>query len=382
MRPGEKQSWTVPLKLPKGMDTRRDEVTLQFEDEAGEAPPDVTTSFGVVEVAKPIFAFSVQVDDSQGGNGDGLAQRGETFDVRVDVRNAGTGASGEKTWVSLKNLGDDKLFIKKGRDTLGALKPGEVKSARMEVELRSGSKSETLPIRVMVVDEKMDEYVSEKLDWPIAKDEPATTVASGAVRVEVAEAVLRSGASAAAAPIASAKKGAVLPVDAKVGEFYRVEWQKGRARLRAAADVKVARGRARGTIAAAWQREPPRIALVPDPQKGAPVVEGDHLEALGQRDRAALRRSRRPAARRVRVRERAEGVLQGPAGDGDHREARVHDGHPARDGEQRRDRVRARGRRVPVAPLHRRLPQPARRGGRGRARREGAGAVIAAAPRA
>jgi carboxyl-terminal processing protease len=274
VRPGEKKTWTVPLKLPPGMDTRRDEVTVHFEDEAGEAPREVTTSFGVVEIAKPIFAFSVQVDDATGGNGDGLAQRGETFTVRVDVRNAGQGASGEKTWVSLKNLGDEKLFIKKGRDTVGALKPGEVKSAKMEVELRKGSKSDTLPIRVMVVDEKMDEYVSEKLDWPVAKDEPARTTASGAVRVETTEAVLRSGASAAAAPIATAKKGATLPVDARYGEFYRVEWQKGRFAFVPAADVKTAKaGRATGTVVAAWQREPPRISMIPDPQKGAPIVD-------------------------------------------------------------------------------------------------------------
>jgi carboxyl-terminal processing protease len=278
---GERRSWTVPLKLPKGMDSRRDELTLHFEDDGGNAPADLLTSVGVVEIAKPVFAFSVQIEDRQGGNGDGLAQRGETFDVRVDVRNAGTGVAGEKTWVSLKNLGDDKMFIKKGRETLGALRPGETKSARMEVELRRGSKSDTLPIRVMIVDEKMEEYVSEKLDWPVAKDEQARTAAAGSVRIEVAEATLRSGASAAAPVIATAKKGAVLPVDAKVGEFYRVEWQKGRFAFVPDSEVRAARGPRAGTIAAAWQREPPRIALVPDPQKGAPVVEGDHWKLQG-----------------------------------------------------------------------------------------------------
>src|SRR6266508_2719404 len=122
IRPGEKRSWTVPVKIPKGTDSRRDEVTLKFEDDAGKAPAEVATSFGVVEIAKPMFAFSVQLDDKAGGNGEGLAQRGETFTVRVDVRNVGTGPSGEKTYVSLKNLGDEKLFIKKGRDVVGALK--------------------------------------------------------------------------------------------------------------------------------------------------------------------------------------------------------------------------------------------------------------------
>jgi carboxyl-terminal processing protease len=281
VRPGERKSWSVPVKIPKGMDTRRDEVTLHFEDEDGKAPPDVETSFGIVEIPKPVFAFSVQLDDKAGGNGDGLAQRGETFTIRVDVRNSGAGTSGEKTYVSLKNLGDEKLFIKKGREVLGTLKAGDVKSAALEVELRRGSRSESLPVRVMIVDEKMDEYVAEKLDWPVAKDEPAVQPARGAVLVAAGEAVLRSGASPSAAPVATAKRGAVLPVDAKVGDFWRVEWAKGRFAFAAEGDVRQSRGVRSGQIAAAWQREPPRIALVPDPLRGAPVVESDLLKLHG-----------------------------------------------------------------------------------------------------
>ncbi len=298
VRPGEKKSWTVPVKVPKGMDTRRDEVTVHFEDEGGKAPSDVTTSFGVVELPKPAFAFSLQLDDKAGGNGDGLAQRGETFTFRVDVKNSGTGASGEKTYVSLKNLGDEKLFIKKGREVLGHLKPGEAKSATLEVELRRGSKSEALPIRVMIVDEKMDEYVSEKLEWPVAKDEPAAQPAKGSVLVAAAETVLRSGASPSAAPIATAKKGAVLPVDARVGGFWRVEWAKGRFAFAPEGDVKPARAAPRsGHVAAAWQREPPRIALVPDPLRGAPVVDGDLMKLQGT---ASVPPAVEPGASRLR----------------------------------------------------------------------------------
>ncbi len=281
IRPGEHRSWTVPVKVPKGTDSRRDQVTIHFEDDAGKAPPEVATSFGVVEISKPMFAFSVQLDDKSGGNGDGLAQRGETFNVRVDVRNVGTGASGDKTYVLLKNLGDEKLFIKKGREVIGALKPGESKSTAMEVELRRGSKSEELQFRVQIVDEKMDEFVSEKLDWPVAKDEPAVAPVKTMVRVDAAEAILRTGAAPSSAPIASAKRGAVLAADARVGEFWRVEWQKGRFAFIADAAVKPSKAPRSGAIVQAWQREPPRIAISPDPLKGAPVVESDSFRLQG-----------------------------------------------------------------------------------------------------
>jgi carboxyl-terminal processing protease len=280
VKPGERRSWTVPVRMPRSLDSRRDEVTLRFEDEGGQPPPEVTTTVGVVEIPKPQFAFSVQVDDQAGGNGDGLAQRGETFTFRVDVRNAGSGPSGRKTYVALRSLGDDKLFVKRGRDVIGTLRPGEMKSAKLEVELRKGSHAETIPFRLLVVDEKSDEYLADKIEWPVAKEAAARAPASGAVRLD-GDVAVRGGASPTAPAVASAKKGAVLPVDARFGDEYRVEWQKGRFGFVAAAQAKPVKAPRAGSVALSWQREPPRITLSPDPAKGAPVVEGDTLKLTG-----------------------------------------------------------------------------------------------------
>jgi carboxyl-terminal processing protease len=294
VRPGEKRSWTVPVKLPPGMDTRREEVALRFEDAAGKAPADVKTIVSVVELPKPVFSFSVQVDDTRGGNGDGLVQRGETFTLHVDVRNAGTGPSGDKTTVSLKNLGDEKTFIRKGRAVLGTLRPGESRSGAMEVELRRGSASDTLPLRVTVEDAKMSEFVSDRFELAVAREEPARAPASASVKVAAEKAALRSGASPSAPAVATASRGAVLPASARYGDFVRVEWQKGRSAFVAASEVRPARGPRAGTIAPVWQREPPRITLVPDPQHGAPVVEGETLRVKGS---ASVPASASPPAR-------------------------------------------------------------------------------------
>ncbi len=281
VKPGEKRSWTVPLKLPRGLESRRDDVTLHFEDDGGPPPPDAVTSLEVVERPKPLFAFSVQVDDDAGGNGDGLIQRGEDVQVRVDVRNAGAGASGDRTYVSLKSLGDEKVFIKKGRQVVGPLKPGEVKTAVLSLELKKGFKPDSVPVRVQVVDEKLDEFVSEKLELPVGPETPVRPL-QGAVRVTAAEAVLQAGAKAGTLPVALAPKGVVLPVLGRAGDFFKVEWQKGRHAFVAAAAVEAsAKGKREGTVSPVWQREPPRIALAPDPAKGAPVSDSDRLRLEG-----------------------------------------------------------------------------------------------------
>ena len=284
VKPGEKRSWTVPVKLPKGLDSRHDEVRLHFEDEGGRAPVDAVTALDLVEIPKPFFAFSSQVIDET-GNGDGLVQRGEDVSLRVDVKNEGPGPTSDKTYVSLKNLGDEKVFIKKGRAVLGAMKPGEVKSALLQIEVKKGLKGETMPLRVQVVDEKLEEFVSERLEFPLAAEGRPHTVSPAAVRVTAGEAALRTGASAEALPIAVAKKGAVLPALGRFGEFVKVEWQKGRTAFARAGDVESAPAKSvPATLAAAevWQRQPPRITVaLPDTSRGAPVVTGEKLRLEG-----------------------------------------------------------------------------------------------------
>jgi carboxyl-terminal processing protease len=283
VRPGEKRSWTVPVRLPKGMDSRHDTVTLQFEEENGNVPPSIAAAVDVVETRKPAFAFSAQVEDDAGGNGDGLIGRGEKITLRVDVKNEGTGPTGDKTYVSLKNLGDEKIFIEKGRQVVGQLAPGETKTATLQLEVKRGGKGDTAPLRLMIVDEKLDEFVAERLELPL-RDGKARQPAGGAVRVSAAQAVVRAGAAADGDAVAVAKKGAVLPVQGRWGDFYRVEWSKGRHGFAAAADVEPTGARAQpnpALVAAAWQREPPRIELGPDPAKGAPVVETDKLRLDG-----------------------------------------------------------------------------------------------------
>jgi carboxyl-terminal processing protease len=279
--PGEKRSWTVPVKLPKGMDTRHDEVRLHFEEEGGRAPPEAVTAVDVVESQKPLFAFSTQIEDEAGGNGDGLVQRGEEITLRVDVKNEGQGASGEKTYVSLKNLGDEKTFIKKGRVVVGSIKPGEVKTALMQVEVKKGLKADQMALRVMVVDEKLDEYVSERIEFPVATEGKARAVASGAVRVKATQSILAAGASAEAPAIAIAKRGAVLPAAGRIGDLVRVEWAKGRYGWAHATELEAAQGVRSGAIAEVWQREPPRITLTPNPAQGAPVIQGEKLHVEG-----------------------------------------------------------------------------------------------------
>ena len=95
--------------------------------------------------------------------------------------------------------------------------------------------------------------------------------------------------------LASARQGTVLALQARDGDFYRVEWGKGRMAFLSAADAAPAKNRkAAGAVTELWQREPPRIAFIPDPARGAPVVEGETLKLSGS---ATIPPSANPDAR-------------------------------------------------------------------------------------
>jgi carboxyl-terminal processing protease len=132
-----------------------------------------------------------------------------------------------------------------------------------------------------VVDEKSGEYLSQKLDRPVAAGAGRVVEETGGIRIEGAEVAIRGGASATAPVVATARKGAVLPLTGEVAGFRRVEWIRGRFGFVANADLKPSRARRTGGAVEAWQHEPPRISHVPDPARGAPVVETDTFKLSG-----------------------------------------------------------------------------------------------------
>lgn len=261
--PGEKRTWTVPVKVPKYTPSRRDEVTVKWEDDAGGTFEDVRGETDIAELPRPTFAWSVQVLGKD-GHGDGALHRGELVEMMVDVKNVGVGQAYD-AYVGLKNLAEDRLNVKKGRTKLGLLKPGESKTALFLLEMKKteAGGDAPLPIRLELGDRELWEGQKEKLLLPVAPAQPVTP-SPAAVKVTT-DTTLLAAANAAAGRLANVKKGTVLAAKGRVGDFTRVEWAKGRIGFlptAAGADAGKARPSAafKG-VAATMQKEPPVIRL-------------------------------------------------------------------------------------------------------------------------
>ncbi len=281
LKPGEKRSWTVNVKLPKDLISRRDGITVKFQDDSAEVLQEtVAGELNFVEIARPKFAYSYQlIDDCQGCNEDGQAQRGETLTLLLDVTNVGTGKALD-TFTIIRNPGDPNIFIEKGRFKLGELDVGETKTARFSLGVKKGLKPDEFGLRINVIDEPLEEFLADKLVVPVVPDgvaplvlEPRKAVARIADKAELFNSVdPRSNV------IARLPKGAVVNEQARGATMARVEWGENRFAFVKVSDLRDARGQKPSVpkgkeFESVPLRAPAQISVNVDPAVGGTAVD-------------------------------------------------------------------------------------------------------------
>ena len=282
LKPGEKRTWKAPVKVPKDMYSRRDDVTVRFFDDQGALPQQLVAEVNFGELPRPAFALDWQVvDDCVQCNGDGVAQRGESVTLLVDVTNQGTGKALDAVG-SIKNAADQNIFIEKGRFHLGEMAPGETRTARFQLEVKKGYVGDSFPLKLAIIDEPLEEFSTERLNLPVS-DKPFTIEArKGSVRVENGAPVL-AGPDDRAPVMARVKKAGVLQVLGRVNGLTKVETEKGRFGFLRASDSHEARNAkaAAPELAAVPYREPPQIVLQVDQTQGGVVAPSDRFTLSG-----------------------------------------------------------------------------------------------------
>jgi carboxyl-terminal processing protease len=284
LAPGEKKSWKVQVKMPKDLTARRDDVTVKLFDDNGALPTTVVSELSFGELTRPAFAFNWQViDDCATCNRDGVAQRGESLTLLLDVTNTGKGTALD-SFAQIKNMGEPAIFIDKGRYKLGEIPPGETRTAKFQLTVKEEYKADSFALKLAIVDEPLEEFATEKLrlpvtEAPVAQLEPK----QGTVRLgEKAE--LLASPQADAAVVARLPQAAVLATEAAAKSFYRVQLDNGRFAFVRSGDAREARTKAAPPKALTWvaRRTPPEIRLDQDTAGGGLVATGDRFTLSGE----------------------------------------------------------------------------------------------------
>lgn len=278
--PGETKSWTTEVKLPHYVSASRELLSLRFEEAHGNAPANQEVVVESIDLPRPAFAFTFQVIDE-----DGLAQPGESVDVRVDVKNVGDGASTKATYVSLRNQGNDKIFMKKGRVAIGEIQPGEVKSGVLTLEVKEGfDAAKGVPLKLEIGDRDLWEFTTGGITLPSLAQPPAVEKKARPQAVNLQKDQQILAAPVASAPVvAEAPKGKPVSAVAKVGEYLKVTWGEDRfGFVPASSSTGVASAKA-GAPTAQVHHRPPVIHLDEIVTSQAPVVvDADRFRLTGK----------------------------------------------------------------------------------------------------
>jgi len=284
LAPGEKKTWKVQVKMPKDFSSRRDDVTVKFFDDQGALPKTVVSEVSFLELPRPTFAFNWQVVDAcPACNGDGVPQRGESVTLLVDVTNVGVGPalSGK---VTLGNEKDPNVFIEKGLFRLFEMKPGETKTARLQFEVKKPYKGDTFPLKLIIRDESLEAFVTEKLELPVL-DAPALTLEPTKSVVKLSEKTeLLGSPQPDARRVARVGAQALVPAVAVGKGFYKVDLGEERTAFVRTADAREMKG-AKATpikkLDLLTNLSPPDIRLDVDASQGGVLATGERFTLSG-----------------------------------------------------------------------------------------------------
>lgn len=283
--PGAKATWSVSLKTPKDLVSRRDGIRVKLQDDSGLLSDSEAGEVNFVELGRPQFAYTWSVNDScDKCNGDGLVQRGEEVTLTVDVTNVGP-AKALDTFASIRNASDSNIFISKGRYKLGELNPRETKTARFQVELKRAYKLPTFALRLAIIDEPLEEYSADKIEFPVSNDDAAVSLGEkGRGTVRIAEKADVYSSAEGKRVLARLPKGAIVTEEARSSTMSRIELEPDRFAFVMLADVRDAKGHKPAPLKdAQWRpsRTPAQISLNVDPHSGGAVSESERFTLSG-----------------------------------------------------------------------------------------------------
>ncbi|MEM6995182.1 MAG: MXAN_5808 family serine peptidase, partial [Myxococcota bacterium] len=178
IEPGTSKKYSLKLSVGEHELSRTDRIDFHlFEQHGAKLAAGSKTSIDISAegLSRPQFAYGYQILDmpKKGtdvvGNGDGALQVGERVRMRVDVTNTGEGPALD-TWLSLRNLSGEAVFLHSGRKHLEKIASGESRTVELDVEIKKRPEGGDARLQLAVTDSKVGEALSEKLVFPVRSE--------------------------------------------------------------------------------------------------------------------------------------------------------------------------------------------------------------------
>jgi carboxyl-terminal processing protease len=256
--PGESKTFTAKVKVPMEALDRVNRLGVEVREAKNAANRVVSTEVKVESLPRPVFAYSWQLVD--GGNGDGLVQRGEKYTLQVAVKNTGLGPTKEAT-VYLRNATGDGVILDKSRfEFKDPIAPGQTKEIEFPLATDATIKAEEMVLELVAYDAQLDVQTSDKLKFRVQASVNGMP-SRGEVTTKQAIAI-RSGAADDSSIVGGAAKGASYTALGEYGPYIKVKLNQGGSKVGFMPKGALSPG---GSGSSAytpyWNSTPPTIAL-------------------------------------------------------------------------------------------------------------------------
>jgi carboxyl-terminal processing protease len=268
--PGQTRSQTLKLSVSEHELSRTDRMEWQlFAQHPVTVAPSSQSSIDISAegLPRPQFAYAFQLLDDPKlgtnirGNADGALQLGERVRMRVHVKNTGEGPALD-TWVTLRNLVGEAVFLHTGRENLKQMAAGESRIVEFDLEVKKAPPEGKVDVQLSVADAKIGASLAEKLHFPLAASTVTFAAGSGFVSAPAAVDLYASPLKDQDHKVARAEAGSSLKVLGVADGWFRVELDSKRFAFARAADVKAGAAAGKPRTTDIFDVSPPKIALV------------------------------------------------------------------------------------------------------------------------
>jgi carboxyl-terminal processing protease len=216
--PGESQSWTVDVEVPKDAKTRHDMVEFRLTDEDRQYGEPREHPVKIQGSERPQFAFNYTIEDA---NGDGIPQVDEEVTFRVFVTNVGAADSSE-TLAILKDSSDDSVYLETGRTRVDGIAQGETKSVDFKFRLKEKPDDDSVELNVDIYDETFRELSQKAVEIPFVDDAEDPEKVGGKATVADGKADIFAGANKDSQVVARSEASATFPVSARLEDWLKI----------------------------------------------------------------------------------------------------------------------------------------------------------------
>ncbi len=269
LNPNQTVKRKINIKVPEIAENKSVTFSLTFDEKLGNLPTSVTKDFIIKGLNKPVFALNYQIVDdgtfNSEGNGNSLIEKGEKIALILSTKNIGLGTSKENL-SALKNESGQGILLIRGRNPLGELKPGDIKTSGFLFEVRDYYDKYNIDLNLTVYDSIFREYITETLKLKVWLNPPKPKKLFNIVTPKTDHIRIFSSPYKDSPVMATLKKSAVLKSTAYVPNYYKVSLSNTRSGWVLSSKVKNAKAQPTDKpdrfIKYTMRKIPPQIILV------------------------------------------------------------------------------------------------------------------------